>query len=165
MKYSKTSAILLAAAIVLQLAIPALFVTEKSRILQNGDEYRIRVNSLSFADDMIELDYEITNNWDSDEMRYAVPENEYQGVYMWLRLTKEPPASGVFMQSASVREYRSPIGEYAFPDIDADKASHTFSELYDYGHFFYAAVKIYHGKALLTGVYLDDGTPVEQLFD
>lgn len=164
MKYSKQSAVLLAAAILIQLAIPGVFIAEKNRILREGTEYRIRVQWLDFEDNGIELSYEIQNNWDNDEMRYAVPENEYEGVYRNLRLTKEPPADGPYMQSASVRRFESPIGEYTLFNADEKALRERWNELLNQGHYCVASVTIRNGKALLTGVFLDDGTPIEDAF-
>ncbi|MBQ6067001.1 MAG: hypothetical protein IJK89_09265 [Clostridia bacterium] len=164
MKYGKLSVALLALAVLIQLAVPCAFILEKNTILDKGTTYRIRVNWIDFEDDLLELKYDISNNWDTDEMRYATPENEYDGIYQSLRLTKERTDSDACMKSASVREFRSPIGEYAFPDVKHEHAYQTYIDLYDNGRYFYAAIVVYHGKALLTGVYLDDGTPVETVF-
>ena len=164
MKYSKLSAALLAVAILIQLAIPCAFIYEKNNILKNGTEYRIRVNWINFEDGVMELNYQISNDWNTDEMRYATPENEYEGLYQSLRLTEEKPDGDACMKSASVRKFQSPIGEYSFPDLNEEQSYQTYMDLCDNGRYFYASFVVYHAKALLTGVYLDDGTPVETVF-
>ena len=162
-KYTKLSAALLAAAILLQLAVPALFVAQKNRILQYGAEYRLRVESIHVDDNVLELSYRIGNLMNGKEARYAALSGEQMGTVPYLLLSKEKPEGPCF-KSASVREYRCPVGEYAFPDIDEDKTYQVYADLCAQGHTLYSTIKIYREKALLTGVYLDDGTPVEELF-
>lgn len=164
MKYGKLSAVLLAVAVLVQLAIPCAIIMEKNAVLDKGTEYRVRVSWMDFEDGKLELYYEISNDLNTDEMRYATPENEYEGIYRTLRLTKERQDSDACMKSASVREFRCPIGEYSYPDVKEEQANRTYLDLCDSGRFFYAAIVVYHGKALTTGVYLDDGTPVETIF-
>jgi hypothetical protein len=164
MKYSKVSAVILAVAIIVQLAVPITIIIEQNKILREGTECRLRVNWLGFDDDDIELNYEILNNWNTDDMRYAALKNETDGVFQHLSLSKDPPEDGIYMKSASVRKFVCPIEEYTIPGIDEDECATKWNELTVQGHYMIAAIKIYQGKALLTGVFLDDGTPAEELF-
>lgn len=164
MKYSKTSAVLLALAILIQLLIPAVFIAEKYTILQNGKEYKIRVSWLDYEDNVIRLSYDIPNEWENDKKIYAALKNESDGIYRNLELTDSWPEDGAFFKSASVRKFRLPIDEYTCPDLDESGFYDKYNELTQQDHWFYSTIKVNHFKALLTGVYLDDGTPVEEIF-
>ena len=163
MRYNKLSAVILALAILIQLSVPAVFIAEKNEILRKGTEYRLLVNWLSFDGDKMTLNYDILNNWDTDEMRYAVLQNEIDGVFHHVSLSKDRPAEGVCIQSASVRRFVSPIGEYTFPGIDEHDCTRKWNDLTNNGHYAVAVFRIYRDKALLTGVCLEDGTPLEDI--
>ena len=161
MRYSKLSAAILALAILIQLAVPAVFIAEKTAILREGTEYRLLVNWIDFDEDKITLQYDILNNWNDEEMRYAVLTNEVDGVFHQILLSKDPPEEGVYMRSASVRKFICPIEEYAIPGLDNDACFAKWNELTNSGHYAVAVFRSHQEKALLTGVCLEDGTPLE----
>ena len=164
MKYSKTSAVFLAVAILLQLAIPCVYIAEKNVILKRGTEYRIRVEYLEFDDGKIELNYNVIKNYKDDELRYASLKNPQNGEYQYMQLTSLQPEEGPYIKSASLRKYRSPVDEYPMTDLEESDAYQSIVPYLDNGRYFYSTVVIYNGKAILTGVFLDDGTPVENIF-
>ena len=163
MKYSKRSVVFLIAAIILQLGILLTYTAEKSAIVTKGTEYRLRIQTLEFDDDKLILDYPVINHDIRKSARYAVPECEQNGVYQYMEFSESKPKGVTALKSSSVRKFRFPADEYFFEDAEHSALADQYWEYINSGHFFYSTVNIYQGDAVITGVFLDNGTPVEDI--
>lgn len=165
MKNNKLAIFLLLPVMLIQILIPCSFVFEKEKILSSGAEYKFEIEYiLAQSDNELELKYSLPLYDDKINMRYAVFEEAQNGRYKITALRRSKPDTPLYLKSASSLEFVCPISVYALKDGGAKKiAEALMKRKYEYDP--YSTAKIFNGKAVITGVFLGDGMPIEDIQD
>ena len=161
MKNKITALILLAISVAVQLLIPFSYITKNEITAKRGGEYRLEISSFFQYDEGLYLSYSCETP--EQTKYYTVFEEQENGVYIENGYTYSRPDSGVYLKTDTSDKYMTSACIYEADADTADKLMHEIWILSNNGRYFYAAVKLLNGHAVLTGVFLDDGTPIEAL--
>lgn len=165
MKNRKIIIILLAIFFVIQLIIPFLLISDKENIIKSGQEYSFTVTSMYAKNDhTLELYYIGPHNSSYDEYyKYALFTCDENGLCYIDSLSDTINEDNMYLKSASALNYELPIVEYKLKAENAEELDTIINDLRNNGRTFYSKVRILNGKSVIMGVYLDDGTLIDDL--
>lgn len=165
MKHKLFTIILLSVCFLFQLAVPVIFIAEKEIILTRGTEYKFAVSYI-FEEDDNELELSYPGEYIiSDDIYYGYAEfyKESNGLCYIDKLAQKVTSESKYLRSASSIEYKLPISYYTLKNDNADELALKAQQMINSNRSFYTSVRVLNGKSVITGVFLDDGTPIENL--
>lgn len=176
MRSGKIYGILLAAAILLQLYVPASMILERESILQSGKQYKFKAAPVDpndpFRGKYITLQYDARAakvndkfNWQDDDPIFVVIHSDKDGYAKIDTVLKEKPSNGKDFVKAKV-DYISydsllyinyPFSRYYMEEYKAPQAEKLYIQsTRDTSYKTYSLVCIKNGEAVLKDVLIND---------
>jgi len=152
------AAAILIVSIIVQLAVPLIFIMEEQAILNSGNTYYFEIENADAANSSkLELYYSDAFDYVAEEeYRYKIFVTDTNGICTCTGISNEKPTDGIFLKSASGRKYVPPISIYH--STDAKHVEDMIRQARNNGEHVLARAKVLNGRAVLTGIEFKDGT-------
>lgn len=165
MKNKTAAVILLCIAFIFQLMIPVSLIIEKETIKTYGTEYKLLISSISYEDkNTLEIYYHGEHNLNTDDKyRYVTLTNINEDLWAFEKSYTETPDTYSYLRSSSIKKFEIPVRYYQLNNKSAEVITDNAATVQNANRYFYSTIKILNGKCVLTGIFLDDGSPIELL--
>ncbi len=165
MKNKTAVIILICVTFVFQFIFPVSLIAEKELIIKYGAEYNLLISSISYEDkNTLKIFYHGENNLKSDSnYLYAEITNINDDLWAFEKSVVCVPETSSYLKSSTGKEFHMPVRFYTLTDNTAQQISEKAIAIQNTNRYFYTKIKVLNGKSVITGIFLDDGTPVETL--
>lgn len=149
---------ILIAVIIVQLAIPIMLVREKYDILENGTEYKFRVNAYAVGK---KIKFEVLDDYSvqSEDAKYGVIAVNANGFAQINSIISQKPTTD-YITSKKDGYFQFPINYMRLNDRAYES---LFHKIYERSSTVYIKVRVKDGKVVLENMFVDNMTITEYL--